>query len=123
MATSAEAISFIKSNFKVEDLGDNLLKMLWTFTETNRSQLLFVEVRDSVLLVLSPFAGAGQVSADKALEISESIFGIVKRADQLFLTHVVLLENADANEIAAPLELVAVHADDLEEALGLGDDR
>ena len=123
MATRAEALAFIKGNFKVEDLGDDFLKLVWNFEDTGRSQLVFVEVRDSLLIVLSPIADVGAVSADKIIDLSESIFGVVKRGELLCLTHVVLLENADANEIEAPLELVAVHADELEEALGLGDER
>ncbi len=122
MATRAEALNFIKSNFKVEDLGDDFLKMVWTF-ENGRSQLVFAEVRDSLVLVLSPIAEVGRVTADKILDISESVWGIIKRGDLYFLTHVILLENADANEISGPLEILAVHADELEEALGLGDDR
>ncbi len=122
MATRAEALSFIKSNFQVEDLGDDFLKMVWTF-ENGRSQLVFAEVRDSLVLVLSPIAEVGRVTAEKILDVSESVWGIIKRGDLYFLTHVILLENADPNEISGPLEILAVHADELEEALGLGDDR
>lgn len=120
MATSAEVINFIKSKFKIASEEGNLLSMWWT-VEDDRSQVVFIETRESLMIVSSPIAEVSDVSADKVLNASDSVFGITVTADAYMLTHVVFLENADANEIEEPLELVAAHADTIQRKLGLGD--
>ena len=120
MATSAEALAFLRSKFKIASEDGSVLSMWWT-VDDDRSQLVFVETRETLMVVSSPIAEVSDVSAAKVLEASDSVFGITITADAYMLTHVVFLENADANEIEEPLELLAAHADTIQRKLGLAD--
>ncbi len=120
MATSAEALAFLRSKFKIASEEGNLLSMWWT-VDNDRSQLVFVETRETLMIVSSPIAEVSDVSAAKVLEESDSVFGITNTANAYMLTHVVFLENADANEIEEPLELLAAHADTIQQKLGIAD--
>lgn len=119
MATPAEALSFLRSNFKVEEDG-NLVTMLWNL-DGDRKQIVFVSVRESILVISSPIAEVGAVSAEQILKGNDSAWGVSLMGEYYMLNHIVLLENADANEIAIPVELVAINADKVQNALGLGD--
>ncbi len=120
MATSAEALAFLRSKFKIASEEGDLLSMWWT-VDNDRSQLVFVETRETLMIVSSPIAEVSDVSAAKVLEESDSVFGITNTANAYMLTHVVFLENADANEIEEPLELLAAHADTIQQKLGIAD--
>jgi hypothetical protein len=121
MATPAEAVAYLRQNFKILSENGSLLSFGWNL-EGGRTQLVIVEVRDNLLRILSRVAKGGTVSAEKLLTENDSIWGVALLEGDYYLTHTVLLENADANEIAGPLEIVAIHADELEEKLGLGDE-
>ncbi len=120
MATSAEALAFLRSKFKIASEEGDLLSMWWT-VDNDRSQLVFVETRETLMIVSSPIAEVSDVPAAKVLEASDSVFGITNTANAYMLTHVVFLENADANEIEEPLELLAAHADNIQRKLGIAD--
>ncbi len=120
MATSAEALAFLRSKFKIASEEGDLLSMWWT-VDNDRSQLVFVETRETLMIVSSPIAEVSDVSAAKVLEESDSVFGITNTANAYMLTHVVFLENADANEIEEPLELLAAHADTSQQKRGIAD--
>lgn len=120
MATAAEARAFVKQNFNVDEMDGGMLKMLWDL-EDGRSQLVFVNVSEELMMVVSPIAKVGSISADKVFDANDNFWGIVKFGELYCLSHVILLANADANEIAQPLEMLAVLADKMENSLGLGD--
>ncbi len=62
MATQAEAISYLKSNFKCEAITDDLFKVLVEFEE-DRSQLVFVGIYTDVISLNSPFASCTGTNA------------------------------------------------------------
>jgi hypothetical protein len=124
MATRAEVLSHITGKYKTESLGVlesgmAMIKMVWKF-ENGRSHLVWIGASDVHLVVMSPFARAEEITADKALT-QPTDFGVALAFGSYCLTDVVPLENVDANEIEIALELMPVLADEIEEKFGLGD--
>jgi hypothetical protein len=120
MASQAQVKEFLRKNYKIASEDGNLLAFGFNLPN-NRSQLVLVEVREELMRVLSRVANESQVSADRLLSESDSIFGIAKIEDAFWVTHVVFLDNVDSNEISEPIRIVCVLADELEMKLGLGD--
>lgn len=120
MASQAETINFIKSNFKCDDLGDNVLKVLVSWND-GRSQLVFATVGTEIMQVASPFAQLSDISAEQALNANQSAFGVGKVADWFAIQHVVPMADLDASEISIAFNSIGEIADELEKKLGLGD--
>ena len=122
MTTPAEVMTFLRKNYPIveNDENDSIVKFVWRW-EDGRTQIVLIQILGTLLRVMSPFAKKSAISADKALTSSVSIFGVVLIGDFYCLTHTVLLENADTNEIEEPIRIVAIHADEFEKALGMGD--
>jgi hypothetical protein len=117
MATAAEALNFIRSNYKTEQVSDRLLKMVFSF-EDGRSQLVFVYVGDGMLVVSSPFADSS-TSPAVALKIAEdTLFGIKVVANLYQVIHVVPTNDLDQSEVEFAIGSVAGAADVLEEQIG-----
>jgi hypothetical protein len=121
VASQAETINFIQSNFACEDLGDNFLKLVFSTDEAGRSQIIWAQVKEAVMCVSSPFARTSDITADQALNVNTSVFGVDKYADFFVLVHNVPLPDLDASEVNVAFAMLAKWADDLEKALGLGD--
>jgi hypothetical protein len=124
MATKSEVLSHINGKYNTEQVtvtasGMEFRKMTWNFDD-GRSQLVWIGLNDSHLLVMSPFAKEGQITADKALT-QETDFGVKLVLGSYCLSDVVPLENVDVNEIELALELMPILADQVEESFGLGD--
>ena len=74
MASKAEVIAFLKSNYKLEEMSPGLFSMLFE-QENGRTQMLFAGVFDSFIRVDSPFGALGSVDIPSALDDS-SILGL-----------------------------------------------
>lgn len=121
MATQAEAISYLKSNFKCEAITDDLFKVLVEFEE-DRSQLVFVGIYTDVISLNSPFASEDDLSAKQALNaVTDGLFGL-KMVGKLYgITNLLFVEDLDASEMNKGLHFIARTADNLEKSLVGGD--
>ena len=95
-------------------------------TGPGRSQMLFIAHIEadefSAVLFSSPFASWSQVSGDRALRATEQVSaGIRSIGDYIVVSHSQLLSTIDEPEIDLSMVLVVNQADQLERALGLGD--
>lgn len=121
MATQAEALSYIKSNFKNEDLGDNVFKVLVEYDD-NRSQLVWVGVLENVITLNSPFASEDDLSPKQALNaVSDGLFGLKTVGTLYTLSYLLFVEDLDASEINKGIHFLARSADELEKSLVGGD--
>lgn len=122
MASRNEVIQFIQSNYPVELVFGGQMMKLTKMWNDGRSQLLFATVDDEKIEVRSPFARTDQISAEKALELNPTVFGVARMGEWYCLAHVVPVENVDASEIQLAFDGLAELADEFERQLGLGDD-
>jgi hypothetical protein len=120
MATKQEAIEYLKSKYNVEQQTDSAYTMAWDYEGAKRSQIVFIEFFDTYILVSSPFAKVGQISADQAFD-SGLPWGVVKSGGFYCFSHAVLLADLDSSELDVPLSIMATFADGYEDTLGLGD--
>lgn len=121
MATKAEAINYIKANFKCEETGPDTLKVLIEYN-SSRSQIVFVVVGEQALMLTSPFALEEDLTAKQALNaVSGGLFGVKIYGPAYALTHLLFVEDLDASEINKGIEFLASVADDLEQSLVGGD--
>jgi hypothetical protein len=119
MASKAEVIAFLKSNYKLEEMSPGLFSMLFE-QENGRTQMLFAGVFDSFIRVDSPFGALGSVDIPSALDDS-SILGLGAVGDYITVRHLILTADLDANEIFDGFGLVAEVADNLEAKYSQGD--
>ncbi len=121
MASQQEAIDFIKSNYRFDELQGGMLKFVFDL-DGGRSQLVFVIVGETIVEYFSPFGDVSDVTAKQALDaISGYSFGMQLVDGQFVVKHVVFLENLDASEIKDGFQIVASIADELENKLVGGD--
>jgi len=120
MASQSETFNFITSNFQCEKLSENLLKVVISWND-GRSQLVFATVKADVMQIASPFAKTSAITAEQALNVNNTAFGIGIVAEWFALQHVVPLPDLDASEIDIAFNTVGELADELEKSLGLGD--
>lgn len=114
-------LEFIRSNYEHEPVSDNIVKLEVPISD-NRTQMVYVGVTEEELQVTSPFAWQENVSADRALEANASMFGIVSINGAFALKHNAFLEEINESEIEKAFIVLAVQADELEQALGLNDE-
>lgn len=121
MATQAEAIKFLKSNYQAEDVGDNLYKVVVDY-EDNRSQLVFVGIFEHVITLNSPFASEDDLSAKQALTAtSDGLFGLKQFGTLYTISNLLFVEDLDPSEFNKGIHFLAKTADDLEKSLVGGD--
>ena len=121
MATQAEVMKYIEANFKFEDVGNGLLKLLFDLGNS-RAQLVFASVNETTIQYFSPFALISDVSAKAALEAnSEYSLGMQILGDSYMVKHLALIEDLDASEVNQGFNLVCSIADELEDKLVGGD--
>ncbi len=129
MATWREVENYLSSNYQIEKIAPELIKMTFGL-DGGRSQLVFVQglglddPETAIVSFSSPFAKVGQITPQQlvACMSENSAVGVAILADMYMLKNVSPLQNLDANEIEWPLFFVTNFADDLEKELGLGDD-
>ena len=121
MATKQQAIDFMKSKYTVEDLGDDMFKMLFNL-QNGRSQLIFASFNDSWIQFSSKFASVDELTPKQALEASSDwICGIQLIGEGYFVRNVVSLKDLDESDFVENLELVMNVADSIEEKSVGGD--
>jgi hypothetical protein len=124
MATRGDVLSILKKKIaSIEELGDTgIFRFEWDLGQS-RSQVVMLNMAENYMHIISPFAFEKDITADKAIAANDSVWGLYKLniLSVYCLSHVVLLENADLNEIFEPLAAVAIAADEIERRLGLGD--
>lgn len=116
MATRAEVIQKIRSYGDVEDLGDGSFKVLWEL-DGGRSQIVFMNVNDMMLMFVSPFASKDDITASTAIGMAV-IFGVCEVGDFYALRNVSLIEDLDESEIVNMAMVIAMRADALESEVG-----
>jgi hypothetical protein len=128
MATWSDVKTYIHETFKVDDLSDEVMKMVFE-TGDLRSQLVFLTHytlqagAEDWVAIESPFAEVGSVDLDKALEEVGNLVcgGLSRVATMVTLKHSIPLANLNINELQRPLALVVNSADTLEKKLVGGD--
>jgi hypothetical protein len=121
MATQAEVINYIKTNYKCEAVSGDLFKVLVEY-ESNRSQLVFVAVHEHAIVFNSPFASENDLTAAQALNaVTDELFGIKNIAGLYSLANLIFMEDLDESEINKGIFFIAKSADDLEKSLVGGD--
>ena len=129
MATWRELVGYLSSNYKIEQLDSETIKLLFN-TGNGRSQvvLVFGVALDNPELAhaafFSPFAKNDQITPQQLVAVlaDSNLLGIAQVGDYYGYMNVSLLANLDANEIEWPMNLVTDFADERERMLGLGDD-
>ena len=129
MATWREVVSYLTSNYKVDQIDPTLMKLVFGLDD-GRSQMVFVgglaldDPEDAIVSFISPFAKTDQLSPQGLIDCmkNNSALGITIIGDWYALKNVAPLANLDANEIEWPLAYVTNFADQLERELNLGDD-
>ena len=128
MATWREVQNYLTSQYKLEDLGDGVLKLVFGYND-GRSQVIYctpiaAESDDGFVVFLSPFATSSNLSPQQLVDLmSKNMFvGFGSNANGAYtVVHQAPLKNLDASEIEWALELISGTADLLEKELGLGD--
>lgn len=121
MATQQEVFSFVKQNYKHEEIAAYTVKIEVPLKD-GRSQMVYVGVTPDELQVTSPFAWQSKVSAEKVFESNSSMFGIVTINGAYALKHNAFIEDIDDSEIDKAFVILGVHADLFERALGFDDE-
>jgi hypothetical protein len=119
MSSKAEVISFLKSKYDLEEIGDGMFLIKFTM-KNGRSQNIFVGVLSGLIRIDSPIMGIA--SANVVSVMQESVmFGLGRVGDWLTVRHLLLTENLDATEVRDGFSLVAEAADLLEAKFTGGD--
>lgn len=121
MATVKEIKKFIEDNYNFELLENGLFKILLD-GDDGRSQLVFVEVNDTWLNALSPFANFDDVTPKQALMANAGyILGMQIFGEMYCVKYAALVADLDESEVVSGLQFAAAIADDLESKLVGGD--
>ena len=120
MATPQNVLDFIIANYKHEKVSETVLKIQVPLS-SGRTQMVYVGATEDELQVTSPVAWQENVGADKVLATNTSMFGVVTINGAFALKHNTFLADIDESEIEKAFVVLAVHADDLESALGFDD--
>ena len=132
MATYKEFEKFVKSQYGAvapEDAPPGFTAIKIPFAD-GRSQIVFFTKSDTSKLGenVAVISLVGQVKGAKLVEALTHAFdlgigGLVIVNGELALSHTILLENVDENEIALPLFSIAVTADEFEKKYVGGDEK
>lgn len=121
MATVAEIKKFLEKTYNYDVLDSGTYKIVMD-DDGGRSQLVFVEVNDTWLNVLSPFAEMDDVTPKQALLAnSEYVLGMQILGDTYCVKYVALIADLDESEVVTGIEYAAGIADQLERELVGGD--
>lgn len=119
MATWQELRQYIAANHNLVDVNNDLLTVEFRLN-SGRTQLVFISGSSELFIVKSPFAKVGSVQPGKVLE-SAKTYGACIVGDMYALTHVQPMESLDVVEVELAIQLMANSADEIEAALGAGD--
>lgn len=116
MATRAEVIQHIRGYSDVEEIDSGWFQVEFDL-DNGRSQNLFMNVTDHLLVMISPFAMQDEITASKAFSFA-TVFGIALVEDMYAIRNVSLIEDLDESEITNMAMLIAARADEFEERIG-----
>lgn len=123
MSTKAEIINYLKSEFGMEESESGNLVANYAL-EGDRTQQVIVGFKgdsgEEDIMVMSPFAKTGQVSAEKVLATAN--LPIMAAGDFLVSARLFPVANLQPEEVDYMVSIVTLHADHMEKELGLGDD-
>jgi hypothetical protein len=88
----------------------------------DRSQLVFIRVNDTAYQVSSPFAQVGDFSADRALKVNPTLFGIDIVFNRYSLVATNLVEAFSIEPFMTTFGALAMAADEIERTIGGGDE-
>jgi len=120
-----ELAEFLSSDLWVELNGlpedcDPIFKTVIPLPE-GRTQLAYMELNDYFFQLSSPFADQGELAAERAFRVNETLFGLEIKFGCYSLVMPGLVESFSA-EIFLPVVLgIARNADAIEEKIGGGD--
>ncbi|MGV9213660.1 hypothetical protein ACTFTM_17540 [Micromonospora sp. RB23] len=124
MATWADLKSYVRSNYKISDEQQDLIKLVFE-TGNLRSQVVLLwhvtlaDGSEEWVQIESPFGELRSVNVAQALrEIGDTVCGGMSAVgDMVTFRHAVPLLNLNINEFESPLALVTSTADRLEQLL------
>jgi hypothetical protein len=130
MATWADLIQFIRTEYEVVSRTEDEIRIEFTWEDEDRSQVMIIsrEVLDRKyewVQILTPMGLVKDVDLHRVMaSIGEGsmIGGAAIMGDHVILRHSLPLENLDINEFVDPLTLIAGTADNLESEFWGGDD-
>jgi hypothetical protein len=125
MATRDEIFYYVSQNFEHNQVSEMLIK-LQMFRQDGRSQEVFLggDTGDgSQIFLYSHFAHATDVSPEKALRYAsqKSFYGIQLINDYYVLCHSINSQYMEGSDIRSEIGILAIQADELENAI-LGSD-
>lgn len=116
MATWHEVQTYIRRNYAVRELEDDVLSIVLQLPD-NRTHQCFVRPNNDEgtwVEFLAFVAEWSPQNALKALEMNEQIFGVGKFADMVIIRHAQKTDTADEDEIDSGIWGVSIAADALE---------
>jgi hypothetical protein len=128
MATWADVVSYVHSNYKIAAEEPNMMKLIFE-TGNLRSQMVLLwhmtlqDGREEWIQIESPFGELASTDLAKAVrEVGNTVCGgLACAGDFVTFRHSLPLDNLNINEFERPLALVTSTADRLESALTGGD--
>ena len=118
MATKADVLNYMQSNYHFDHVSEDMIKMLFEL-ESGRTQVVYVYVDDFAMAIFSPFGDDSSLNGNLALKLADdAIFGVKKFGELYCLNHVLLAADLDESEIDNGLMLVSNAADELEQSVG-----
>ena len=121
MASSLQVIQHLKSEFSAVEIDESALTFLVNLP-SDKNQLVFAFVGESLLSLKSPIASMENVKPSRILELVEFKFlGVQKFAEQYAIAACVPIENILTEEIEQMCVLVAQQADSVQAVLTASD--
>jgi hypothetical protein len=128
MATWTDVVSYIRGNYRVQEVQENSIRMLFDLGDL-RSQLVFIwhqsllDGKEEWIQIESPIGPLDKIDLARAMkEVAHLVCGgLASTGEFLVNRHAVPLANLDINELERPLILVTATADRLEQSLVGGD--
>lgn len=128
MATWADLVTFVRSEYRVTKVDTDEVRLLLEFEDERRQMVILarevLDKREEWVQIASPCGKADEVDLRQLLaELGETsvVGGAVIMGDYVVLRHALPLENLDINEFVDPLALIAGTADQIEERYVGGD--
>jgi hypothetical protein len=125
LSTKREILDYLRGNkwLDLEGLSDGdtfVLKSQWSFPD-GRSQVVWVQINDTYHQLMSPYAKEEDISAERALNMNSTLFGVSKCIGHFCLVAVGMNSSFSKPEFEMMEQLIAKNADDIEKNSGGGD--
>ena len=119
MSTKSELENYLKSEFGMVSEDGTIFVADYNLGN-GRSQRAMAILDEDQLIVASPFAREGQVTADKIFDTAG--LPVMKFGDLYCSARVFPMANLQTDEVDFMISVTTISADNLERELGLGDD-